>query len=894
MTEKWYSKNSDDIAKILKTNAASGLSPEAAKSRLRKQGINSVFIVSHVSAWQYTKEVLGDLTTVLLVITAGVAAVFEGKNDAYAIWLLLILSCVCEVATYIKAHRILERTAAYSIPVARVLRGGNVHIIDSRNVVVGDIILLEAGEAVPCDCRIISCDNLSVGEAGIVSERDISKKNADVIKTSRDLYPEDMSNMLFGGSVIASGSAKAVAVEIGEDTLVYAVRGGIPVSEPEKMPIIKKLKKYCHVVSLAMIFAVLAITFLDLILGLESRGLGSIFMMGISLAVASMSEFFTAIGYIIIACSVVGRDRDENKHGAIIKNTGILKSLGNAECVMMKDDIILRSGVKKVKGFYFDGQMHPDAEKKESELELIKLLSLCLLSLGRIGVHGMVAAGDSQPLENSDIDMIGVLYGKLLSGGVKDEYKNKFQMIGHASVGGSSRHETTLALKVDDDYYAYSFGDLPGILADCVTYKSNGKKFILDKEKRREIFDEAFSLEKASCRIVAVGSRESPYNNMKRASVLQSDLCFEGFVGIIEPMTSDGAQIISAFRKADIKLVMITDSIGISEKYFAVSAGFISYDDDGGYITGKEFKEKFKGKKASEIDVSRYTVLAGFDSEDKLKFLEAEKYVHKTVYAGSGKGDTSLIAKSDAGMACSSLASQTARVSADVLIEKADEDSGGIHDVYSAVCEAKNIYFNLKHAASYLITSQTARLILVLCSVIFKLNILAPQQILAWGLIFDFAAVLIMAFEKPKSGVISEKISKHTPLSSGEMAKSALFGFFWAVVTVAVPVIAKVSEIEMSDESLKGCIFVSSVITLLVAATECTSEKSIFAPGITINLAYILFVLLVGAVVILCVVSDTFVMYLGLAKLDWITLLLSLIPAVAIFLMYEISKKLKY
>lgn len=895
MNEKWYTKSADDIVETLKTNAASGLSLEAAKLRLRKWGINSVFIVSHVSAWQYAKDVLGDLTTILLVITAVIASVFEGMTDAYVICGLLIFSCILEVATYIKAHRILERIAAYSVPVTRVLRGGSVYIIDSRNVVRGDVILLEAGEAVPCDCRIISCEGLYAAEKGIVSDRETAAKNSALINTARELSPEDISNMLFGGTVISSGTAKAVAVETGEDTLVYAVRNGVPVSEPEKMSIIRKLRKYCHVVSLVMIFAVMAITFLDLSMGVEGRGLGSVFMTGMSLAVASMSEFFTAIGYIIVACSVMGSERERKKSGTgvIIKNTGALKKIGDAECVMLRDDVILKSGVKKVKGFYFDGEIHLNPENKEESLLLIKLLNLCLLSFGRNGVRGVVSADDANLAESEEIKTMESLYSDLYRNGINDEYKNNFQIVGHVSPGGSSRYHTALALKPGEDYYAFSIGNLANILSDCTTYKSHGKIYPLSDAKKRAIFDEAVSLEKESCTIIAVGQRPSPYNSMKRVSTMQTDLCFEGFAGIAEPMTPGSAQIISSLKSAGIRLVMLTDSVNLPEQYFASSSGFISYGSNDGYITGSEFKEKFKNKKPSEIDTDPYTVLAGFDIDDRIRFLEAEKLKRKTIYAGSGRGDTLLIAKADAGIVCISGASQTARVAADVLISKSGEHEGGIKDIYSAVCDAKNAYFNLKHAASYLIMSQTARLMLVLYSVIFKLDIMSPAQILVWGLIFDFIAVLIMAFEKPRTGIISKKIPKDTPISVNEIIKSAIFGLFWAIVAILVPVIARASGLDMTAEIMNGCVYVSSIIALVFAAAENTNEKSVFSPGATINVAFVLFVALAVFFVILCVVSDKFVMILGFARLDWITLLLAMIPACVIFVMYEIVKKHK-
>ena len=895
--EKWYAKTSDETVKLLKSSAASGLSTGAAKSRLRRDGANNVFTVPHVSAFRYAGEVLSDFTAVLFIITVVVAAIFGESADMYVIGAIMILSCVMEVATYIKAQRVLEKMASYSIPAARVLRDGGVYTIDSRGVVCGDILLLEAGAAVPCDCRVISVsDRFAVSEAGITHNKKTVRKYADVpdVPENIDLSPESQTNMLFGGSVVVSGLARAAAVKTGEDTLVWATRGGLPVSEPEKLTLIKKLKKYCRIVSLIMISAVMIVTMLDLLTGMESRGLGAIFITSMSLAVASMSEFFTAVGYIIIACSVVG---DENK-GAKIKKPSALKMLADTECIMMRSDTALRSGKKQMKGFYFGGKMYADFDmsaesdkEKPHTRELAKLLNMSLLSLGRTGIGGLARA-DSDAQIADDVKSAEAFYTQLIGAGVVDEYKNAFQIAGHTSPSQSSKYETTLAVR-NNEFYVYSFGEISRILADCRSYKLGNSTVPMTRDAMLEIVSHASSLERASCRVVAVAGKKSPYNNMIRLPVLQTDLCFEGFIGIADPIVSGGAKLISSLKKAKIRPVMVTDSTSLEEKYFAVSAGFIPFDDDSAYITGAEFARKFKDTPPKEIDTTKYSVLAGFDNAALSKFIEAEKERNLVSYAGAGRGDTELITLADIGFASAQKSSQTAKVAAEVLYDSSSQTSGGIHDIYSAVCRAKGVFFNLKHTAAYIITSQTARFMLVLLSVIFEINVLSPQQILSWGLIFDFLAVLIMAFEKPKVGTAEKKIPESTPLSKSEMIKSAVFGAVWAVVTVLVPAIAGWCGADITEETMRSCVFVSSVISLIFIAAENAHEDSIFAPGTTINAMNLIFFAGAAALITICAFSEGAASLMGMAQPNQTALLLSAIAPLIMFASYEVTKKLK-
>lgn len=311
MTEKWYAKPIDAVEAMFGTNAASGLSPKAARARRREEGDNAVFALPHTSALTYAAYVCSDVSMLLLVLTAILAAVWGHGSASSLILGVLALHCAAAIFTYIKSRRIFESMAVCTMPRVRVLRGGRVFAIDARLLVRGDVILLSPGDVISCDARLCATDGLEVleysGKLNGKPQRGRAVKDAGRVLSDAGATPvSQQTNMVFAGSVVLAGQGSAIVVETGEHTFLVSTEGQIPLTTArDRLPALVALKRHCGRSSLFMLVLILPLTALGLLIPGGELNLLDYFLLALSLAVSSMSELTAAIGYVIVGCGVL-------------------------------------------------------------------------------------------------------------------------------------------------------------------------------------------------------------------------------------------------------------------------------------------------------------------------------------------------------------------------------------------------------------------------------------------------------------------------------------------------------------------------------------------------------------------------------------------------------------
>ena len=347
----WHLREADSVLAELKTDMYTGLSAKEAVIRRRREGANRIWYIHRTSVRETVIACLSDLATLLLVITAVFAAVFEESRSALAIVAVLILGAALRTATYCKARRVLEDNAAEGIPTCSVLRDGKMLLLSAAELVAGDIVFLEGGDMVPGDGRIVAGDDLAVSERGITANRDTVHKFETVIRTDEAgsaIPAEYRSNLLYAGSTVLWGQARMVVTATGAETLIVRKQGGIRVSAGEKLPLMERLTGWCRMSSLVMLACVMVITALALFLG---HGFTGTFLASMALAVASMSEYLTAIAYIIIAVAMQdtgrrrGGQRDKKqKKAAVINDTTAVERIAGVKRLVLSDIRILKSG----------------------------------------------------------------------------------------------------------------------------------------------------------------------------------------------------------------------------------------------------------------------------------------------------------------------------------------------------------------------------------------------------------------------------------------------------------------------------------------------------------------------------------------------------------------------
>ena len=327
MKNRWYDRSVEELMDEFHTDKRSGLSQREAQLKLRSNGKNTIYPISKASFKSYLKHVVTDLTAILLILAASAAALFEKKSSAVVILAILAVNYTVSIVSFIRSQRILEDAAGQSLPNAKVIRDGKMFLVRQEELVKGDIILVSAGDIVPCDARLIEADGLSILESNLHDVTVPIRKRADFMD-ARNLPMRERVNMLYASTIVTEGRGKAVVCDVGAATLVCQLKKNPSIANHDKLGLIARLQKYSTIGSLVSIGLVFVLTLLNFYFS-TGKGIYDIFLMTLSQAVSSMSELYTAFAYIIISLGIFGAVRQFHRvnSGAVIKNASAIEDM---------------------------------------------------------------------------------------------------------------------------------------------------------------------------------------------------------------------------------------------------------------------------------------------------------------------------------------------------------------------------------------------------------------------------------------------------------------------------------------------------------------------------------------------------------------------------------------
>ena len=358
MGRKWYARGIDEVAAELKTNAASGLDRKAARSRLRKTGGNSFFFVGTRSFFGCVKAVLADPMLLLLIGVVIIAAVFGRTGIAVGAGIVILVSVVAGITFSVRSQRRIESMSGYSQPKVRVIRGGELFLADARCLVPGDLIIVGEGDIIPCDARLVSTDRLSIRVYAGEEEGRYIRVNPDasVRYDEEKVIPiYEQLNMLYAGSSVITGEARAIVVETGEHTYIGALEDGMPLNDPsEKPPMLRELRRFSRIYSFAVLLMILPLT----VVGILTYGVSSMFatfILVLALAVSSLGETVYVAGNIIVAEGFTACAADGGKlGGAMIKTPESLTDIASTDRLFLLGCAAITDGKLRVVSAYAD------------------------------------------------------------------------------------------------------------------------------------------------------------------------------------------------------------------------------------------------------------------------------------------------------------------------------------------------------------------------------------------------------------------------------------------------------------------------------------------------------------------------------------------------------------
>ncbi len=905
MNKKWYEMNEAELEAELETSAVNGLTRKVASRRVKKRQ-NLIFRLPHGSFSSYLKDMMSDSSSLVLIIAALIAGIFENTVLSYTISAIILLNCFSAVFTYVKAHRVLEEMCEYSLPGAKVIREGHLYLASMSSLVVGDLIYLSAGDIVPADARIIASENFFVSEKGITGNVSAIRKSPQNVSPDNK-SAESMFNMVFATSVVLKGNARAIVVETGEDTLISKTEGGKLEFNQDNLDIFFVLKKYASRLSLSMLALVFVIMFLEITIGLTVRGMYEIFLGGMSLAVAAMTEFYTAFGYIIVACTLFGARTDKGRKsgGVILKNINSIEKLRDINCIVFKKNGILTQKNKLVASLYANAE-HYEIKNTTAADGFRELLEAATITTG---MYTSASLGNNAVLaeRSTTLDEDAIIECAKKYGLYNISLEKRYPILMHIRSGKNSHYDFS-AVQTLKGVYVYIKGYARSVLEACNEYYIGNVSIPIDNKLKLKLLSVIDEYEKTNVEVYAIAKEQSTRESLLAGPniVCRSKMTLMGFITLKAPLYDGTAMVIDKLKGAGIKCVLNTPNASPEDIQSAKSLGICKSDTD---ILTERLFESMKDETLAAT-VSTYSVYSGLKNSSLRKILNTLKNNGYNVgYCAESLSDISVMECAHIGYAHADIVSKdknknanapnadnfdALRFKADVIIPtNMQKKDGGIAAVKQSILTAKLIYKNIINMLAYLVNVQFARLFIVLYSVFTQANVLTPVQILFGGLIFDFLSVLVVAFTRPGLSTFDDYNSARTEMKKLPrfILRNALFGIFWAAMTIFVPLIMTRMGYAVEGISLTTAAFMSFSLLQLIVLCEIKRYDSIFkVSAFNINPMYVLTCFTVFVVMLIGFVSGKIGNVFGLLLPGKYALIATGIIVVTVLCLHELYK----
>lgn len=920
----WHLLENDQVLHELSTDMYKGLTTEEAKRRKHNNGENSVWHIKHTPAKEVAVATLFDLATLLLIISAITAAVVDKSYEAGVIVMILIIGAALRTAAYVRANRILEGIAKEKIPVSSVIRDGRIKVLSAEEIVVGDVIFLEEGDTVPCDGRVVSGEDSVVSENGITENSSPVHKFNTVIRTeagSGDVPCEFRSNMLYAGSIVLSGAVRIVATACGEDALISMKQGGIVIDPESTIPVVEKLKNRSRNTSLVMLACVMILTALSIFFG-EGFTLPDVFLGTMAMAAAAMSEFLTAIGYIIVAVAIrdtaVGGNHKIKGHGAsvsknishaVIREAAKLEDIATPDTVIFCGSTFFRSGRAEILAYRtkygYSDYRDPSTQMKSKPAEL---LTLALSATAGVNT-GMTVGGESNKRMSA---MAGIVYraADAYSRKVQKPLEYSYSPIDHSD---SSRENSdgldTSTILIGKEVWAVSCGAINSVLKCCSAIETEDGTEPLTDDTIHKIYKEVAKLEFVGAQVVAVAKRKTAYTTLDKPALVTQYMTFVGFFAVAQEQEKEAdtnaTEAIDYLLKNGVRPVLFTETpeadlyychrLGLFNKrtimveYKDLSKLDLTNLDSNGLIVS------FADLKNAYLSVA-YSRAVRYISKELKKYADSENGDKPATVSVVGREvwDSGAIMRADNGYAVvrskyrnvpESLL-KNAQVVVDTSEKQSESGYGGVIGVTRGIKAARRIIYNTGAAKNYLTISQCARLIVLLSAVLLGTPLISAVFILLWGLIFDFVAVLVMSFEQG-NGKLFDQTRKNAWFA-------VLTGVLWGTVTSAsIPLLQWIADLMgmadgLTSEVKLGVLCGSIIISGVVISAEILKSGSIFKLK-QINVAQFLFAVVSLGFSAFVLFTDVGAGVVG-AEVSGIFGVFAPIPGLVLLLIIEIGK----
>jgi Ca2+-transporting ATPase len=754
---KWWSKDKTVVAEQLGTDMEHGLSAQDVIERQQKYGPNQLAEKEGRSALAMFFDQFKDFMIWVLIAAALVSGFLKEWVDAVAIICIVILNAILGFIQEFRAEKSLAALKKLSSPNSKVIRDGKHYVIPSSEIVPGDLIEIEAGDYVPSDSRIVyATGNMSTHEASLTGESTPVSKSSGALD-KEDMALADRTNMLYMGTSVVSGKARALVTETGMKTELGNIAGMIQQIEDTTTPLQEKLKEFGKII-IVIVFLLVGIIFL--IGFLRGEEVLNLFLTAVSLAVAAIPEGLPAVVTIALALGV----QRMVKRNCIIRKLPSVETLGCTSVIcsdktgtLTKNEMTVQSLVHAGKHFQITGiGYEPEGDFLLDNQKIFPSEYPGLMNL----INGTVLCNGAQLVhDGKGYKIVGdPTEGALLTMAAKAGINKKSLELDYPFLEeipfDSDRKQMTIIRKLGNGHIAYVKGAPDILIGHCTTLEIEGKVLPFDSEQREKVMEANASLADKAMRVLAVACR--PFDSLPErmdAEEIEKELTFLGLVAMIDPPRPEVKLAMEDCRSAGIRSVMITGDHKNTAVAIARDLGF--YQKDSMAFTGEELdrltQEEFIGF------VDKTVVYARVSPEHKLRIVKAWREKGEVVaMTGDGVNDAPAVKEADIGVAMGITGTDVTKEVSEMVIT--DDNFASI---VAAVEEGRGIYDNIRKFIHYLLSCNVGEILVMFIASLVRLPVpLLPIHILWVNLVTDGLPALALGVD-PTDKKIMQRPPRH-------------------------------------------------------------------------------------------------------------------------------------
>jgi Ca2+-transporting ATPase len=811
----WHSLDKKEALEKLKTGE-DGLSEKEISGRLVQYGKNELKQIHKINPFLIFLEQFKSIFIFILFAAAIFSFFIRHYVDFGVIMVIIILNSAIGFFQQYKAEKIISKMKELIVPKVKVIREGKISEVFSSEIVPGDILVISEGDRITADCRLLHSNDLQTNEAALTGESFPQDKSTE--KISIDALLADRENMLYAGTIVVRGNAKALVVSTGMKTEFGKIAEKVQEIKQEKTPLEKKL----DIFSKKIAFVVLVIAFLLVIVGIyNGEEIFQMILAGVALAVSVIPEGLPAVISITLALAI-GRMQ---KYNALIRKLPAAETLGRTTVICTDKTGTLTKEEMVVTGIYCNDDFLK-IEKDSFYLDKKKISPKTNLSLMQLLRAGIMCNNAQLEIQGKKLEILGDPTEKALvvsayqSGFVKKIELEKEMRVKEYSFS-SGRKMMSIIRKDKDKFTSYAKGAPDIIIHRCSKELLNGRVVNLTEKRKKEIFGAYEKMASDALRVLGFAYKEIPAKFNQE--IAESNLIFLGFQGMLDTPRDEVKGAILECKNAGIKIKMITGDSVLTANAIAKMINL-----NGESIEGKEI-EKLSNEEFEKA-VEQKTIFARITPEIKLRIIKVLKE-HGEIVAVTGDGVNDILALKEAhiGIAMGIRGTDVARDVSDIILLDDNFDT-----IVHAIREGRRVYDNMRKSIKAHISANADELFIVLAAIIFSMPLpFLPLAILWMNLITDSLPSLALGVEKEEEGIMKRK-----PINHNGNILSGIFKFiiFAGIVTFIVTMGIFLLFYQADLEKARTLALTTAVFCEMFVVLSCRSEnKNIWEIGLFSN-----------------------------------------------------------